>query len=93
MIGPPKTRPFSVKARALSCQANILAREAPAEDIGFFGFWPVVCVEGLDIVINWRIGPMLVQNLSAEVVLLALPDHLEARPLEAEVKAANPREK
>jgi hypothetical protein len=47
----------------------------------------------LDIIVDWRIGPVLVQNLGAKVVSFALPNHLEACPLETQVKAADSREK
>jgi hypothetical protein len=87
---PPKPASLSVEPCAVPCETDVLARESAAENVGLSRVWSVVCVEGLDIVIDWRIRPVLVENFGAVVVFLALPDHVESSTFGPKVEATNP---
>ena len=91
MVFPPKTRPLAVEARALACQADILAGESSNEHVWPFGAFASFRVEGSHVWENRDMGPVLVEDLGAEIILLALPDHLEASALEPQLEAADSR--
>lgn len=88
----PKAGPGSVRnASALSCNADILAREASADDINgnSVSLQSVGC-ESSDIVVLPHIGPALRQHAAAERIDLAERHCFKAaRALKTQVKSAD----
>ncbi len=72
-----------------SCEADVLTREAAGPNLRF-GY--VIRVYLRNVFRTWHIGPVLLKDVETEGLLLALPDRLHARVLEAQVKASDARE-
>jgi hypothetical protein len=86
----PEAASITAKARALAGGAEVLAGEAPAQEVdGGEG-----CeVEGPDIVVDLRLGPVAPQHLAAEGVALALPEgRSQTSPFEAQLQTADAAE-
>jgi hypothetical protein len=94
-VSEPKAAPFASKASALPREADVLTREAAADCVNGNS----VCGEAFaskcfNVIVAGNLRPVLSQNLSRVWVDLAERDGLEpARALQAEVEAANAREK
>jgi hypothetical protein len=91
----PETRARTFEASALSSHADVLARESADDDIDFnSGSGQSVGCESADVFIAGNLRPMLSQHALAKFVDFAERYGLKsARALQAQIKAANPREK
>lgn len=90
----PKSGASAVDASALPCKANVLAREAAADDVDANSIGSKSsCREGSDVVIDGHLGPVLVEDTARERFDLAERDGLEpASALEPEGEPADARE-
>jgi len=87
----PEARPFALNPCASSGDADVLAGEAPADDINSNS----ICGKSIggefsDIFVNRDVGPMLGEDTTGERFDFAEGDSLKAaRALQAEAKASN----
>jgi hypothetical protein len=87
----PKTGPCTGEPGPFPGIADVLAREAAADDIDFpvaFFWW-----ERADIGVSPDIGPVLGENLLGIRVNLHLPCTLHPGPLKAEIETTDAAEK
>jgi hypothetical protein len=85
----PKTRAGAGESGAAASEADVLAREAAAEDIDSRDAPPL---ELCDIGVAGHAWPVLGEHPAAELALLALPEDVHTGALEAEVEASDPGE-
>jgi hypothetical protein len=90
-IFPPEATTFAGKAGAsafdadCSCNANILARETTADDLGV----DPGGVEGGDIIVDWDIRPSLGQHRSGARIILTECDCSHPCPFKAKGKTTD----
>jgi hypothetical protein len=84
----PEARPLAAESGALSCEADVLAREAATDDVD-----SRESVDGADVVISNSVGPVLCENFTTPRIPFDLPQHPRARRrLDAELQSPNARE-
>jgi hypothetical protein len=85
----PEPRSLPLEAGSLSCNADILAGEAPADEVSKSS-WQA---EFSDVSIAGHLGPVALEDLLAELVDLAERDRFEsARPFQTKAEAPYARE-
>jgi hypothetical protein len=86
----PKTGPLSCESSSFSCNADVLAGEAAADEID--GPISLGCWESPHVVVSWDVGPMLGEDAVGVVIYFDLPLADHPGPLQAEIEAADSRE-
>jgi hypothetical protein len=81
-----ETGALTLEACSLAGNAEVLAREAAAEEVDGFGF----CVDCANIVIDGCVRPVSAQHSSAPLVDFGLPQDGHSGALKAEVEASDP---
>jgi hypothetical protein len=88
---PPKAGPLPSQTGSTSCQADVLARESSADDVGIS---EIVSSNCFDVIESLRFRPVLCKYVPAKIILLNLPDcFADARNLETYLESTDAREK
>lgn len=89
-VFPPQSGAVASKSSTLARKADVLTWEPATKDVWTLGGG---CRDRFDMLVSPCFRPVCGEHVATEPIGLGLPDHAtEARPFEAELKAADPRE-